>query len=162
MNPGKVARGLDTTPSKYKYISKNNTAQNLQENALCEETLVFLLGASAVLKVAQSKDHRSKNRINPLICHYTGANILIFRASRKSQDSWSALLPQASLSPTDSLINSHSLKLFHLIYRQTAAHTEKIQNVKVYPGFLWTLDVLHGGARAGGRERTGGGKQRSW
>lgn len=122
---------------------------------------MFLLGAPAVLKVVQSTEQRSRNRINSLICHYTGANLLIFRASRKSQ----AFL-ECTTSPSLTLSNWQSYQLsFSEALSPTAVSGffhRRNQNVKVHSGLLGTLRCSVPSAHARGRERTAGGKQESW
>lgn len=62
---------MDTTPFKFKYIIKNDIAQNPQENALCEGTLVLLLGASAVLKVVQRAEEQEQIKTPYLSLHWS-------------------------------------------------------------------------------------------
>lgn len=57
----------------------------LRKTPCMRGTLVCQLGAATVLKVLQSKEQRGKKKVKPLTCHYTGVNLVIFRAPRKSQ-----------------------------------------------------------------------------
>lgn len=156
VNLGKVAWGVDIAPSKFRYISKNDTARNLQENALCEGTLVFLFGVP-VLKAVQSQEQRSKNRINPLICHYTRANSLIFRASRKSQV-FLECTTSPSLTPLLTILSTFILWSCFSWFLDKLQPTEQTQMSKCTPAFCGPWDVLH---KLLMRERTGGGSRRA-